>query len=66
MALSALSVAFDALACRSSRGKDVLRGGGGPGDGDSMAALILAAARGVNAGLAAEGRPEVLAPGAQR
>lgn len=31
-----------------------------------MAALILAAARGVHAGLAAEGRPEVLAPGAQR
>lgn len=68
MALAALSVAFDALACGSARGKDVLRGAGGGGGsgGDSMADLILAAARGVSAGLAAEGRPEVLAPGAQR
>ncbi len=59
MALSTLSVAFDALACGSARGKDVLRGQG-------MAKLILAAARDVAAGVAAEGRPELLAPTAQR
>jgi hypothetical protein len=71
MALSALSVAFDALACGSARGKEVLRGSevGGVGEegrAGSMADLILAAARGVAAGVAAEGRPELLDPAAQR
>lgn len=70
MALSALSVAFDALACGSARGKDVPREGTESKDGysppGSMADLLLAVARGVRAGLAAEGQPEVLAPGAQR
>lgn len=62
MGLSALSVAFDALACGSDRGKDVLRGGKDGG----MAELIMAAARDVAVGVAAEGRPELLDPKAQR
>lgn len=61
MGLSALSVAFDALACGSDRGKDVLRGKDG-----GMAELILQTARDVAAGVAAEGRPELLDPKAQR